>query len=51
MRVDLGAMTMMSTAQQWGWRERGQEELEELGGQEGVMEWATCSSYLSRMYG
>lgn len=46
MRVDLAATTTtmpMLTAQQGEWRERG--------GQEGVTGWATCSSFLSRMYG
>jgi hypothetical protein len=49
MTVDLAATTttmLMLTAQQGEWRERGA-----LGGQEGVTEWATCSSFLSRMYG
>lgn len=49
MRVDLVAPTMtmtILTVQQGEWRERGG-----LGGQEGVAEWVTCSSYLNQMYG
>jgi len=47
MKVDLAATMMtMLRAQQ-----RESQEWGEQGGQEEVMEWATCSSYPSRMYG